>query len=395
MTERIRHIMILAGEPSGDFHGAALMRALKQLCPGIRITGIGGKAMAAQGAALFFPIDKLSAMGLVQVIRQLGTIKQAFSLVKRRLKTDPPDAVVLIDYPGFNLKIAGFIKQHYNIPICYYIAPKVWAWNAKRLDTIANVIDHVALIFPFEIPIYKSKKICATYVGNPLVDEYPPNLPVLSQPNKKELPDEQVIGLLPGSRSAEIDKLLPVMLDAAGMLAKKHPHLRFLVSSGINQHEARIRQIVSNHPNYGLFQIVTGRPKQIFDRAHLLIAASGTVTLEAALNLVPTVIIYKMSGMAYRLARMLVKAKYIGLANLIVGSQVMPELIQDNANSGTICDTVSSMLPELDHHKQRLHQVRRRLGLPGAPKRTAAIILNLIHKNEASKRCLTYSDKSD
>nr|WP_321398970.1 lipid-A-disaccharide synthase [uncultured Desulfobacter sp.] len=385
MTERPRHVMILAGEPSGDFHGGALVRSLKQLCPGIRITGIGGKAMADQGADIFFPIDKLSAMGLVQVIRQLGTIKQAFCLVKRRLKTDPPDAVVLIDYPGFNLKTAGFIKQHYNIPICYYIAPKVWAWNAKRLDTIATVIDHVALIFPFEIPIYKSRKICATYVGNPLVDEYPPSLPALDTPNKEAQAHDMVIGLLPGSRSAEIDKLLPVMLDSAAMLSKRESCLKFLVSSGIIQHENRIRQIVADHPSRDLFQIVTGRPKQIFDRADLLIAASGTVTLEAALNLVPTVIIYKMSGVAYRLARLLVKAKYIGLANLIVGCQVMPELIQDDANAETISETVSSMLPELEHHKQQLHQVRRRLGLPGAPKRTAAIVLNLIHKNEALK----------
>ncbi len=380
MSEGNRHIMILAGEPSGDFHGAALVRALKQLCPGIRITGIGGKAMAEQGADMFFPIEKLSAMGLVQVIKQLGTIKQAFSLVKRRLKTDPPDAVVLIDYPGFNLKTAGFIKQHYDIPVCYYIAPKVWAWNAGRLDTIAKVTDHVALIFPFEIPIYKAKKISSTYVGNPLVDEYPQSPPVLIEDNKKDLGEDLVIGMLPGSRSAEIDKLLPVMLATAGIVAKKIPDSKFLISSGIQQHEERIKHIVFHHPNGGLCRIVTGRPKQIFDRADILIAASGTVTLEAALNLVPTVIIYKMSGVAYRLAQLLVKAKYIGLANLIVGRQVMPELIQDNANAETISETVFSMIPELEDHKQQLRQVRRRLGFPGAPKRTAAIILNLIHK---------------
>nr|WP_320192431.1 lipid-A-disaccharide synthase [uncultured Desulfobacter sp.] len=393
MTEPTRHIMILAGEPSGDFHGGALVRSLRQLCPGVRITGIGGKAMAGQGADIFFPIEKLSAMGLVQVIRQFGTIKQAFCLVKRRLKTAPPDAVVLIDYPGFNLKIANYIKQHYDIPICYYIAPKVWAWNAKRLDAIAKVIDHVALIFPFEIPIYKAKKIRATYVGNPLVDEYPKSLLISGKTYEKKLSDDLVIGLLPGSRSAEIDNLLPVMLDAAGMIAKRYPRLRCLVSSGIAQHEERIKQIVSGHPKNDLCQIVTGRPKQIFDRAALLIAASGTVTLEAALNLVPTVIIYKMSGMAYRLARLLVKAKYIGLANLIVGRQVMPELIQDNANAQTICETVLSMLPELSTHQQQLHQVRRRLGLPGAPKRVAAIILNLIHQNETPTSCLTKSGK--
>ncbi|WP_289022153.1 lipid-A-disaccharide synthase [Desulfobacter postgatei] len=381
MSEGNRHIMILAGEPSGDFHGAALVRALKQFCPGIRITGIGGKAMSEQGTDIFFPIEKLSAMGLVQVIKQIGTIKQAFSLVKRRLKTDPPDAVVLIDYPGFNLKIAGFIKQHYDIPVCYYIAPKIWAWNAGRLDTIAKVTDHVALIFPFEIPIYKAKKISSTYVGNPLVDEYPQSLPGLIQDNKKGLGDDLVIGMLPGSRSAEIDKLLPVMLATAGIVAKKIPNSRFLISSGIQQHEECIKHIVFHHPNGGLCRIVTGRPKQIFDRADILIAASGTVTLEAALNLVPTVIIYKMSGVAYRLAQLLVKAKYIGLANLIVGRQVMPELIQDNANAETISETVFSMIPELEDHKQQLRQVRRRLGFPGAPKRTAAIILNLIHKH--------------
>lgn len=380
--------MILAGEPSGDFHGAALVRSLKQLSPGIRITGIGGKAMAGQGADIFFPIDKLSAMGLVQVIKQISTIKQAFCLVKRRLKTDLPDAVVLIDYPGFNLKTAGFIKQHYDIPICYYIAPKVWAWNSNRLDTIAKVTDHVALIFPFEIPIYKAKKISSTYVGNPLVDEYPQSLPVSGEDNTKGLSDDLVIGILPGSRTAEIDKLLPVMLDAAGIIAHKIPNLRFLISSGIQQHEERIEHIVSQHPNSNLCRIVTGRPKQIFDRADLLIAASGTVTLEAALNLVPTVIIYKMSGVAYRLAKLLVKTKYIGLANLIVGRQVMPELIQDNANAETISETAVSMIPELENHRQQLYQVRRRLGLPGAPNRTAAIILNLIYKHEAkNKNC--------
>lgn len=378
--------MILTGEPSGDFHGAALVRSLNRLCPGIRITGIGGKAMAEQGAEIFFPIDRLSAMGLVQVIKQIGAIKQAFSLVKRRLKTDTPDAVVLIDYPGFNLKAAAFIKQNYDIPVCYYIAPKVWAWNAKRLDTIAKVTDHVALIFPFEIHIYKAKKIPSTYVGNPLVDEYPQSLPVSGKDKGTDLSDNLVIGMLPGSRTAEIESLLPVMLDAAGSIAQKIPTARFLISSGIKRHEERIENIVFRHPNGKFCRIVTGRPKQIFDKASLLVAASGTVTLEAALNLVPTVIIYKMSFVAYRLALVLVKTQFVGLANLIVGNQVMPELLQNDANARTISDTVLSMLPELDSYRKKLHQVRKRLGLPGAPKRTAGIILNLIHKNETNNK---------
>lgn len=378
--------MILTGEPSGDFHGAALVQQLKQQSPGIRITGIGGAAMAGQGAELFYPIEKLSAMGIVQVLKQIGSIKQAFSLVKHQLKTDPPDAVVLIDYPGFNLKTAAYIKQHYNIPICYYIAPKVWAWNSRRLTAIGRYTDHVALIFPFEIPIYKSHNIRATYVGNPLMDEYLDiRLPQTTQTQAKGCTTDwkndgfPVIGLLPGSRSAEIDNLLPVMLEAATLIKQQVPGVRFLVSSGIEQHHKRIEKQIFDG-NYPDIRIVHGRPKQIFDNADMLIAASGTVTLEAALCLVPTIIIYKLSGLTYQLARLLVKAPFIGLANLIAGRMVMPELIQDDANANDICNNALSMLDNLDRFRKGLTLVRSRLGSPGAPERTAKIIFNLILK---------------
>ncbi len=374
--------MILTGEPSGDFHGASLVRALKQMVSDIRITGIGGPAMAAQGAQLFFPIDRLSAMGLIQVVKQIGSIKQAFYLVRHQLKTDPPDAVVLIDYPGFNLKMAAYIKQHYTIPICYYIAPKVWAWNTRRLSSIGEYTDHVALIFPFEIPLYRARKIPATYVGNPLMDEYPHCLPETGNPVGRNVNKGPLIGLLPGSRSAEIDKLLPVMLDAAAQIANKNPDARFLVSAGIERHKNRIEEIVSKADSGMSCRIVYGRPTQIFDCADMLIAASGTVTLEAALCLVPTIVIYKMSAVTFRLARLLVKAPFIGLANLIAGRQVMPELIQDDANAADICKNALSILENLDGFRKGLYQVRQRLGRPGAPKRTAAIILNMIYKNQ-------------
>jgi len=237
----------------------------------------------------------------------------------------------------------------------------------------------VALIFPFELPIYKKSGIAATYVGNPLMDEYP-YLPVGSTQAGTHVIQNPTIGLLPGSRSSEIQNLLPVMLDSAGKIASQMPNARFLVSSGTLIHEERIREIIENHPCRDIFRIVPGRPISVFERSDMLIAASGTVTLEAALCGLPTIIIYKLSPLAYGLGRLLVKIKYAGLANLIVGQEVMPELLQSCANPEEISDAAFAMLNTLDVHKRNLTEVRRRLGTPGAPARTAGIVLNLVKK---------------
>ncbi len=348
--------------------------------------------MAGQGADIFFPIERLSAMGLIQVIRQFSAIKLAFQTVTHRLKTDRPDVVILIDYPGFNLRMAKYIKEKYDIPVCYYIAPKVWAWNSARLNKIKAYTDHVALILPFEQPIYKKMNIPATYVGNPLMDEYPHPLP---SPPRSGAEQKTVIGLLPGSRSSEIKNLLPVMLDSAEKIADRIPGAQFLVSSGAALHENRIRDILESHPCRDRCRIVPGRPGSIFERADMLIAASGTVTLEAALCGLPTIIIYKMSPLAYGLGKLLVKIKYAGLANLIVGREVMPERLQSRANPQEICATALSMISELDIHRKNLAEVRRRLGTAGAPDRTAKIVLNFVKNRVGVNTDLTNPDKTD
>ena len=372
------HIMILTGEPSGDFHAGPLINALTRLTPGLRVSGIGGPAMEAQGADIFFPIEKLSAMGLVQVLKQSGSIKQAFNRVKQRLRSDPPDLVVLIDYPGFNLKIAQHVKENTSIPVLYYIAPKVWAWNASRLKKIKLFTDHVALIFPFEQQIYKKKKIPATYVGNPLMDEYPHAVPGVETESSHEKP---VIGLLPGSRSSEISNLLPVMLDTAEQISARYPKACFLISAASETQHQRIKGILSTHCCREQCRIIPGRPLSVFRRSHMLIAASGTVTLEAALCGLPTIIIYKLSALAFGLAKILVKVEFAGLANLIAEKEVMPELLQADANPDQICHKVFSMLEDLPGYRRKLDQVRERLGTPGAPVRAARIILTLIRKN--------------
>lgn len=377
MTQKSPHIMILTGEPSGDFHAGPLIRQIKAMAPDVRITGIGGPAMAAEGADLFFNIDRLSAMGLIQVARQFPSIKAAFSAFRERLKKDPPDLVIFIDYPGFNLKAAAYLKSKTDIPTLYYIAPKVWAWNAARLHKIKSCMDHVALILPFEPAIYKKRGIPATYVGNPLMDEYP-HLPFRT--GQKEDGDGLVIGLLPGSRSSEVASLLPVMLDAAGGIRKKRPNARFEISAASPARKDQIADILNRHHLRDCCRIIPGRPRPIFESVPMVIAASGTVTLEAALCQVPTVIIYKVSALTYALGKLLVKVRYAGLANLIAGREVMPELIQHEASGERICMAVEQMLDSLDLHVRNLGEVRRRLGRPGAPKRTARIAMDLIRR---------------
>lgn len=372
--------MILTGEPSGDFHGAALIRELRSQWPGIRISGIGGPGMAKEEAYLFYDIANLSAMGLIQVVKQFSAIKAAFNIFKRRLRTDRPDLVVFIDYPGFNLRAAQYLKSRYTIPTCYYIAPKVWAWNEGRLAKIRACMDHVALILPFEAPLYKKHGIPATYVGNPLVDEYPDQWLEnrLSNTTKALSHERPVIGLLPGSRVSEIRTLLPVMLDAALQILKTHPGATFLISAASDIRERQIRTLVEHHPAQKHCRIVPGRPLQVFEKASAVIAASGTVTLEAGLCGLPTTIIYKVSPLTYFLGKLVVKIKYAGLANLIVNREIMPEFIQDTASPQNIARSALGMLANPSPYIQDLKEVRLRLGRPGAPARCARIILNLL-----------------
>jgi lipid-A-disaccharide synthase len=401
-----RHIMILTGEPSGDFHAGTLIKAMRKADPDLYISGIGGPCMEAQHAQLFFPIEKLSAMGLTEVIFQFKYIKQAFDEFKFRLRTQKPDLLILLDYPGFNLKAARYAKLKYHIPIFYYITPKVWAWKPSRLKVIKKFVDHAALIFPFEQKLYKKAKIPSTYVGNPLMDDFPEHLtkPFLKRsglkgsflnrstlngpftngliPKKpgraKTCLDGPVIGLLPGSRKAEINNLLGIMLETAQKIKTEKKNARFLISAAPGIHEDRIKTIMEPYNQDNIFQVIQGRPLEIFKESDLLIAASGTVTLEAALCCLPTIIIYKMSPISFQIAKILVNVKYAGLANLIAGKEMMPELLQEDANPEKISKKVFSMLKNLRYHENRLFMVRRLLGGPGASKRAARIALDLV-----------------
>jgi len=375
-----KHIMVLTGEPSGDLHAGHLVEKIKLLNPCIYFSGIGGSCLENQGVNLFYHIEKLSAMGLTEVIMQFAQIKKAFDLFKERLNADLPDLIIIVDYPGFNLKAAQYVKDHYQVKILYYITPKVWAWNKSRLKKIKKYVDHAALIFPFEEKMYKKAGIPSTYVGNPLMDEYPE---ILSKPylrtNSLYLEHEPItIGLLPGSRKTEIKNLLEVMIQSAVLIHKKNQKVLFIISRANSINKQDMEKVLNQFQKKHLFQIIEGPVKDIFLKSNLVIAASGTVTLEAALCCVPTIIIYKMSPVTYRIAKLLVRVKYAGLANLIANKEVMPELLQKDATPEKISKKALNMLCQLSVFEDQLQIVRKLLGNIGASKRAAKIAVNML-----------------
>ncbi|MBT7259854.1 MAG: lipid-A-disaccharide synthase [Desulfobacula sp.] len=382
---KLSHIMVLTGEPSGDLHAGHLVKEIKKLNDRIYFSGIGGPHLENQNVDLFYNISKLSAMGLTEVLMQFGQIKKAFDLFKKKLRANTPDLIILVDYPGFNLKAAQFVKDNYTIKILYYITPKVWAWKKSRLKKIKKYIDHAALILPFEEKIYKKAEIQSTYVGNPLLDEYSENMPktLLSSDHlSSNDKDSIIIGLLPGSRKAEIKNLLDVMIKAANLIYQRNKKINFIISKASSiKREVLETQFKKNRTDF-IFQITEGPVKDIFLKSDLLIAASGTVTLEASLCCVPTIIVYKMSAVSYWMAKLFIKVKYVGLANLIVNAEVMPELLQNDATPEKISKKALYMLDNLFYFKNQLQMVRKLLGKKGASKRAANIAIYMLNRSK-------------
>ncbi|MBF0203280.1 MAG: lipid-A-disaccharide synthase [Desulfamplus sp.] len=426
MTAEQNHIMIIAGEPSGDLHGANLIKALRYKNPDLIITGIGGDLMLKEGMKPFFHIKDLSVMGITEVIMQLRKIKQAFDLFSHKIASGRPDLLILIDYPGFNLKAAARAKQ-ISVPVLYYITPKVWAWKKSRLKKIKYYVDHAALIFPFEEAIFRKEKIPATFVGHPLVDHYHQGFnyfheksEVLCEKSESQRGVSTVIGMLPGSRESEISNLLPVMLESGRLINQrlndnkqscpdgnpvvsdheqqicfhdnekqtcshgkhKNSSVRFVVSAASTINLQKFNNILKQYNHDDIFEVIHGEPTDIFRRCDLLIAASGTVTLEAAIFGVPMVIIYKTSALTYFLAKMFVKIPYVGLPNIIAGYSIVPELLQNDAVPEKIANKVLSIIsPEtLAHIRKQLLMIPRYLGGTGAAKRTAQIAMQMIER---------------
>jgi len=372
-------VMIVAGEASGDLHGSYLVRAMKEMAPSISFYGIGGEKMRQAGVTLLADAADLAVMGLVEVFSRLKFILGLMGKLKRRLETDRPDLLILIDYPGFNLSLAKAAKKK-GIKVFYYISPKVWAWRKGRIKTIRRVVDQMALILPFEEELYRKAGVRATFVGHPLLDEIELTKTVGEIRNDLNLEAGKItVALLPGSREGEVRRLLPEMAQAAKILTHRFPAIQFVLPVAHTLPPDLISGILAQS---GIsVRLVTGMTYEVLAISDAAIVASGTATLETALLVKPMVIVYKVSPLTYFLGKMVVRVKHMGLANLSAGRTIIPELMQKDFSAGRVADEIALILENhniRDRMIKDLLEIRTSLGEPGASRRAARLACDML-----------------
>lgn len=385
-TSSSRRIMIVAGEASGDIYGADLVSEALALDPKLHFFGIGGSGMRAAGVEALVDSADMAVMGLVEVFKHINIISSAYYRLKNILQKNPPELLVLIDYPGFNIRLAKVAKKA-GVKVLYYISPKVWAWKAGRIKTIAARVDHIAVIFPFEVPLYKDVGLPVTFVGHPLLDH------VKNSVGQKEAassfgldPSKKTIGLFPGSRKSEIELILPTILSTAELLQKRFPEIQFVlpVASTLS-----VDIILPHLKRANVKPTVTReRIHDLIKACDAVISVSGTVTLEIALTCVPMVIIYKVAPLTYHVAKRVVKIEHIGLCNIVAGKSLVKELIQDQANPEAIANEIEAIITDTTYRDKMiagLEGIRNMLGGGGSAAKTAALALDLIENDKNNR----------
>ncbi|NOY60118.1 MAG: lipid-A-disaccharide synthase [Calditrichaeota bacterium] len=375
-------IMILAGEASGDLHGGKLVSALKDKCPDCKIFGIGGDHMQKAGMEIFYHVDQLAYIGFTEVVLHYFFFRRVFHDLLKKVQSLKPDILVLVDYPGFNLRFAAKAKN-YGVKTFYFIAPQVWAWGQGRAKKMAKFIDRMGVIFDFEVSFFENAGIKADFVGHPLLDG------LKTQKSREEFynhfgldPQKPILALLPGSRPQEIENLLPVMLETGSAIQREHPELQIAISKAPTISSHLLNKTVNAKTNA---RIVENATYELMKYATAAIVASGTATLETALFQTPFVITYRVSPLSYFLGKKLIKIENIGLVNVVSGQKVVPEFIQDAVSVDNLKPVVEGLLFDQNARQQqieKLQTVRKKLGSPGAPVRTANIILGMIQVNE-------------
>ena len=376
-------LMIVAGEVSGDAHGAALVKELKTRYEQIEFFGVGGRYMGREGVELVHHIQDLAVLGVVEVIRHYPRIRSIFFELVNLARQRKPDAVILIDYPGFNIRLAKQLKK-YNIPVIYYISPQIWAWGQHRRKIIAERVDKMLVFFDFEKKFYDDTNLDVDFVGHPLIDKLKDRCSRTDFFEKNNFdPVCPLIGLLPGSRDNEIKRLLPIMLRAASVIQQRAPETQFVLPVGPAVPKEMVYSILNKMEKSYQFT-VTVIDKQVADTmAHvdLALIASGTATLETACFATPMIIIYKVSFITALLARLVIKIPHIGLVNVVAGRQIVPELLQYDAKPKKIAGCALYYITQPDNlvrKRNELKEIREKLGKPGAVKRAAESISSFL-----------------
>lgn len=387
-------ILISTGEASGDLYGARLANQLWRNNRHLRIIGMGGERMEKAGVKILFDNRKLGVMGLVEVLFRWNVVAKAFQTFSTNLRSGKIDLLVLIDSPDFNLRIAKVAKEM-KIPVVYYVGPKVWAWRPKRVDTISQLVDRMLVIFPFEESIYRQAGVRCSFVGHPLLDEIPQDQdPIFLRKLYGSDPQHLTVALLPGSRPQEVQRILPIMLSAAGFVSKKLGDVSFLIPIASSIDRLSIDREVERTSLS--IKLVSGDAASVLACSDAAVVTSGTATLEAALVGTPMVVVYRMSWLTYILGRWLVKLKHVGLVNIIAGREVVPELLQGAATGKKIGLELVRLLTEWDFRKsikKDYEEIVNKLGESGATFRSSREILDVLSEQEALKEKIGMEDR--
>lgn len=372
-------IMIVAGEASGDMHGANLVREMLKIDPSLNFYGIGGNKLREEGVKLLANASDMAVVGLTEVISKLGSILKIMGMMKKSLDERRPDLVILIDYPDFNIPLAKAAKKR-GIKVFYYISPQVWAWRKGRIGQIKKSVDKMAVILPFEVDTYGQKDFEVNYVGHPLLDMVKLNYSKQESRKKFGLAENKItIGILPGSRPSEVIKLMPELLRAAEMIAQRMPEVQFVLPLADTLEKKIITDTISGFTVK--IRVISGHTYDVISCADLCLVASGTATLETALLGVPMIIVYKISFLSYVIGRLFVHVKNIGLANIIAGKTIVPELIQGDACGERIAGEALAILKNGERKQaiiKELNAIRAKLGEPGAAIRTAQLAIDML-----------------
>ncbi len=377
-----KKILIVSGEASGDLHAAGLIKELRKIDSEIEIFGIGGNKMKNHGVELLYHVDKFSLMGFSDVLRRINFFRKMLKSMISCARERSPDLAILVDYPGFNLRLAQKLKKS-NIPILYYISPQIWAWGGGRLQKIKGLVDKILVFFPFEERIYEDAGVDVEFIGHPLLELVRPTLSHEEYRRRMNVGKNDVLlGLLPGSRTLEVEKILPVMLDTCLILKKRLKNVKVGVSLASTIDKDLLKKILNRFD----LEIILEKnlTYDLMHWANLLLVTSGTATLESAIAGTPLVILYKTSFLNWLLAKSLIRIPHIGLVNVVAGKKISPEFIQYNAKPEIIAAEVIDILSDKKRYedtKMELSKIKQRLGEKGAYKKAAAVVAQMLRGN--------------
>lgn len=378
-------ILFSAGEASGDQHAANMFLEMKKLRPDIAGIGMGGAKMAEAGIEVRYDSSQIAVIGVVEVIKHYGEIRQALKQMQQIVEIERPDLLVCVDYKEFNFKLARFAKN-LGIKVLFYVSPQVWAWRPGRVRKYGEVIDMMAVIFPFETAYYEAENVPVRYVGHPSVDKVHPTFSKADDFQRFGLDsDKPVVGLMPGSRAGEIKRMLPVMLKAAETISAYLPSVRFILPQANSIPDELLQDYL--HASPVKITVIKGQPYDVIQCCDAVMTTSGTATLEIALLTVPMVIAYKLSPLTYWLGRWLVKTPFIGLPNIISGKAIVKEFIQHEANAEKLAAEIRKILTDkayADRMLEDLRQVKDRLGQGGGSKNMAELAMEILSPEKSS-----------